>query len=222
MIVDVEIYNGRIRQVKDFSLTAATLEEKLLAFGYSGEGRAKDERVESMMLPPIALIFYSYLYETLTIPSDLSLVDEYFKQPYFEYVPDGKVEVTYADNKIIVSMDAVIGRVLRTYPSLVRDLHFYLMAKESGIFSDVHYSFKKDYYDKIDLRVKYQEKWYSVGLMLGSKRSMGYKFKKIFRHKPVDTIDMELYEQEAQRVGDYLLYTQNHINKLIQIIKSKK
>lgn len=100
MVVDVEIFNSRIRQVKDLSLTADTLEEKLKSFGYSG-------------------------------------------------------------------------------------------------------------------------KWYNVGLMLGSKRSLGYRIKKVFRHKPIDTIDIELNKSDADVVGDFMLYTPNHINQLLHIIKSK-
>ena len=221
MVVDVELYNSRVRQVKDLSLTAATLEEKLKSFGYSGEGRLRDEQVENFQLPPIALVFYSYIFETNAIPSDLGLVEEYFKQPYFEYVPDGKVEVDYDGHNGILSVDGVIGRVLRTYPSLVRDLHFYLLVKESGLFEAVRYSFKADYYDKIDLKVQYGGKWFNIGLMLGSKRSLGYKLKKVFRHKPVDTIDMELNKSDADMVGDFMLYTPTHINKLLHIIKSK-
>ena len=171
------------------------------------------------MLPPIALIFYSYLFETGTIPSDITLVEEYLKQPCFDPLPTDNVELNYNGKIEILSVEGVSARVLRTYPSLVRDLHFYLLLKESELFPAVRYSFKSDYYDKVDLTVQYNDKWYHIGLMLGSKRSLYYKIKKVFRHKPIDTIDIELHPEDAVHVGDYHLYSMYHIERLVKTIK---
>lgn len=219
-VLNVEIYNNHIRQVKDFSLTCLSLEDKIKDFKYEGENRVKDDKVENLLLPPIALTFYSLVYDMGNAPSPDILIEEYLGQEdYFGYLPEDKVEVNYNGVLTVVSLEGLIARILRTYPSLVRDLHFYLMAEESGLFEAVHYSFKEDYKGKVDIRVKYKDKWSNVGLLLGSKRSLFYRFKKKFRHKEVDVIYIELQKDKAKWVGDFMLYTREHINELWRKIK---
>lgn len=219
-ILNVEIYNKHIRQVKDLTLTCETLEDKIKYYKYEGERQVKDEKVENLLLPPIALTFYSLVYEMNDIPSPDLVIEEYLNQEcYFGYLPEEKVEVNYNDILTVVSLEGLIARILRTYPSLVRDLHFYLMVEESGLFEAVKYSFIDDYKNKIDIKVLYKGQWHNVGLLLGSKRSLFYRFKKKFRHKPVDVIYIELDKKDAQWVGDYMLYTNNHINELWRKIK---
>lgn len=219
-ILNVEIYNKHIRQVKDLTLTCETLEEKIKYYKYEGEKKIKDDKVENLLLPPIALTFYSLVYDMGNAPSPDLLIEEYLGQEcYFGYLPDEKVEVNYNGVLTVVSLEGLIARILRTYPSLVRDLHFYLMTEESGLFEAVHYSFTEDYKGKVDIRVKYKDKWSNVGLLLGSKRSLFYRFKKKFRHKEVDVIYIELQKDKARWVGDFMLYTRDHINELWRKIK---
>lgn len=220
MVLNVEMWNNHIRQVKEFSLTCETLEQKLEEMKYTGEKRVVDDKVENLLLPPIALTFYSLIYDMGNVPTEDLLIEEYLGQEeYFGYLPDEKIEVTYNGVVTVVSMDGLISRILRTYPSLIRDFHFYLMSSESGLFEAVKYSFIDDYKNKIDLKIKYKEEWHNVGLMLGSKRSIFYRFKKRFRHKPVDVIYIELDKKDAHWVGDFMLYTRNHINELWRQIK---
>lgn len=222
-VLNVEMWNNHIRQVKDFSLTCETLEEKLKEMRYTGEKRVVDERVENLLLPPIALTFYSLIYDMGNVPTEDLLIEEYLGQEeYFGYLPDEKIEVTYNGVVTVVSMDGLISRILRTYPSLIRDFHFYLMSSECGLFEAVKYSFIDDYKNKIDLKIKYKEEWHNVGLLLGSKRSLFYRFKKRFRHKPVDVIYIELDKKDAHWVGDFMLYTRDHINELWRQIKHKQ
>lgn len=221
MIINVEIYNDHIRQVKDLSLTVATLEEILKSYKYSGEGKKKEPAVENLRMPPMTLTFYSFLFDTGTIPTDMSLAEEYLNNSAFAYIPDGKVEVDYEGKRTIVTLEGLYGRILRTYPSIIRDLHFYLQLKESGLFEAVRYSVKADFEDKVDVKVQYQGAWYNIGLMLSSKRSLAFWEKKKSRHKPIDTIDIGLNDCPKSRVGDYDLYTHHHIQRLLKKIKSK-
>ena len=219
-VLSVEMWNNHIRQVKDFSLTCETLEEKLKEMRYTGEKRVVDNTVENLLLPPIALTFYSLIYDMGNVPTEDLLIEEYLNQEeYFGYLPDEKVEVTYNGVVTVVSLEGLISRILRTYPSLIRDFHFYLMSSESGLFEAVKYSFIDDYKNKIDLKILYKEEWHNVGLLLGSKRSLFYRFKKKFRHKPVDVIYIELDKKDANWVGDFMLYTKKHLNDLWRSIK---
>lgn len=215
MILNVEIYDKHIRQTKAVALTASELEKRIKTFPYKGEGLVHDEKVEAAKLPPYSLPFYNLVYRYNDVPSPQDLVEAYFEQDYFCYLPDGKVQVTFDEKTDIYSLEGMIARLQRTYPSLLRDLHFYLMACESGLFDAVRYSFKRDYYEKIDIQVLLKEKWYNVGLCLGSKRSLLYRLKKQFRHKNnAKVLYIELFDDEAQRCGDYNLYTIEHIRQL--------
>ena len=49
--------------------------------------------------------------------------------------------------------NALIERILRIYPSVVRDLHFYLMAYENGLFSAVRYSVGAEYEQGLSVKV---------------------------------------------------------------------
>lgn len=223
MVLNVEIFNGHIRQVKDLSLTAETLEQLLSDYKYSGEGRIRDPAVEDLQFPPIALTFYSVLYETGLPPTDMALVEAYLAQEdYFAYLPGEKVSVTYGGRTTSVSLDGLIARILRTYPSLIRDLHFFLLARDCGHFSAVRYSADADFAQGVDIKVQYNGAWYNVGLCLSSKRSLFYKARKAFRHKPIDIIYIELEQKDAKIVGDYMLYSEQHINQLLKQINRKK
>ncbi len=219
MILNVEMYNDHIRQTKELTLSSAQIENKVKHYEYKGEKRVVDNQVENMLLPPIALVFYGLLYVYDDVPSPDDLLDEYFRQPYFAYIPDNKVEVTYNDCVELCNIESVTARVLRTYPSLLRDLHFYILAKESNCFDAVRYSFKKDYEEKIDVQIMHKGKWHNVGLLLNSKRSLWYKFKKQFRHKPTDVLYVELDKTDCKMCGDYMLYTEKHIQQLHKKIK---
>lgn len=219
MILNVEMYNKHIRQTKALALSAGDLENRIKDYPYEGEGLVRDEKVEAGKLPPYILTFYSMLFQYGTIPSPQDLMEQHFAQEHFCYLPDGQIEVTFEGKTDIYSFDGMIARLQRSYPSLIRDLHFYLMACESGLFDSVRYSFQKDYYEKIDIQVLLKDKWYNVGLCLGTKRSLWYKFKKQFRHRnQAKVIYVELHEDEAKRCGDYNLYTLEHIQQLYRRI----
>lgn len=222
MIINVEIYNNHIRQVKEFNLTCLLIEDKLKQIKYKGEGLIKDDAVEAFRLPPIALTFYSLIYEMGNVPTDDLLIEEYLKQEYFNYVSGDKIEVCYNSEPTVLSMEGIIARIQRTYPSLIRDLHFYLLLLESNRFEAVRYSFLDDYAGKVDIRVKYNDIWHNVGLMLGTKRSFWYKIKKQFRHKNVDVIYLELFNEDAKLCGDFKLFTEKHIDVLLNKIRRKK
>lgn len=146
MVLNVEIYNDHIRQTKEFSLTVSKVEEFLIKQKYTGQNRKKDPAVENLLLPPISLTFYHCVYEDGQIPSEMRLVEAYLDQEeFFSYTANKMVEVSYGGQRSLVLLESLIARILRTYPSLVRDLHFYLMAHESGLFSAVRYSVGADY-----------------------------------------------------------------------------
>ena len=214
MIYNVEIYNNHIRQTKELNLNSYTVETQAKQYPYNGEHLIRDESVENAKLPPIAIVFYSLIYEKEMIPSPERLIEEYLSQPYFMGIENGNILVRYDGNENKYSEKGIEARVYRTYPSLLRDFHFFLMANESHLFEAVRYSFERDYKGKIDIQVKFKNCWYNVGLCLASHRSFFFKFKKQFRHKPTDVIYIELDKSRCYMTGDYMLYTEWHVGRL--------
>lgn len=220
MVLNVELINKHIREVREFTLTARKLEETISQYPYGGEGLIKDPTVENSQFPPIALTFYSFVYEFDTVPSPDTLVGLYLAQECFREVSDDCYEVNYGNEKKIVSKEGLIARILRTYPSVVRDLHFYLMAVESQLFEAVWYSFEDDFRNGIDIKVKHNHKWYNIALMQRTRRSIFFRNKKKYRHngKNVDVINVELDHRKSNRCGDYNLYTLEHVKEVYRII----
>ena len=136
-------------------------------------------------------------------------------------------QVTYIDQrgrKYTLDKEGIIARALRAYPSLLRDLHFYVSLVESGKFDSVSYSLDKDFLGT-DVTVSYHGKEYGVALYVNTKRSNFFKKKKEGRHdedyKSVICLPIDFSSQEAKvKVGDYYLYTGSHIDTLIGKIQA--
>lgn len=178
MILNIELSNKHMREVRELTLTSESLEDTVEMYPYSGENRVKDELVERTQLPPIALAFYSFLYEFNTVPTPEVLIEDYLAQDYFSEVSQNEYAVSYGTTNTVISKEGLIARILRTYPSLLRDLHFYLMAVESELFEGVWYSLDDDFKKGIDIKVRYNGKWYKIALLQNTRRSVFYRNKK--------------------------------------------
>lgn len=223
MILNVELSNKRMREIRDFSLTSKNIEEALREYHYTGENRVKDPVVENAKLPPITLTFYSFLFEFNSVPSQDELIDVYLSQEFFTEVSADYYSISYGSDNIEVSKEGLIARILRTYPSVVRDLHFYLMAVESNFFQSVWYSVDDDFKKGIDIRVKYKDNWYYVALLQNTTRSLYYKYKKINRHPETNAelIYIEVEKAQCKQCGDYYLCTLHHIEQLRNELERK-
>lgn len=215
MIHNVEMWNNHIRMTKDLELSSDVLESTIKGYPYEGEGKIKDPAVENAELPPIAIVFYSLAFDKGYIPNTSDLVNAYLKQDYF--LKEGNTVITNYNGKVIsVNYEGLKARVLRTYPSIVRDLHFYLLAVESGYFQAVRYSFIDDFQKGVDIKVQFNNRWYSVALMQNTARSIFFRNRKYSRHSDRgDIVNIELDRRNCKLCGDYFLYTKKHIDDLV-------
>ena len=149
------------------------------------------------------------------VPSAEDLVDAYIKQHYF-LVEGNDVTVSYNGRRTSVNYEGLKARILRTYPSIIRDLHFYLLANESGLFQAVRYSFVDDFQKGIYTKILFNNRWFSIALMQNTARSIYFRNQKYRRHSDRgDIVNIELDRNECKLCGDYFLYTENHINQLV-------
>ena len=220
---NIEISNNRICQCKELTITSKDIESALIHFTYKGENKLRDEEVEKTKLPPMTYVLYSYIFKYNMIPSPDTFIKEYLNQSYFNPVSLVQVEMNYGNTVKVLDREGIEYHVLRAYPSLIRDFHFYLLAYESKKFRTVYYSFKEDYYNGIDIFIQFHFNWYQIALLQKSKNSLYYKDKKKNRHNGTNAnvIYVELDKYESKKCGDFYLYTPNHIsivyNTIIQM-----
>lgn len=110
----------------------------------------------------------------------------------------------------------VTARVLRAYPSLAREIHFFQLVKESNIFDDVSYCAYNDVVDGIDFTVALGGHEYNISCFVATKRSLWFRKKKIFRHeKPIiNSIEMSLDLTLGKQIGKWIVFDKKHVDIL--------
>lgn len=217
-LIDIRMLNGQMLAIKTNLITSKEVEQTINSIRYHGEGLIKDEAVENAKLPSIAQTFYEYLF-VYGIPTPEQLIEAYLRK---HFILTGNY-CKLPNSSSLYLIDGVKARVYRTYPSLLRDFHFYLLCCESNLFEKVYYSLKSDIYEGIDLRVTYQGQLFAVALFVQTPRSKSYKQKKYFRHQPLNIpeICLEIDPFDKQNyVGDFALYQPSHVQLLLERIQS--
>ena len=212
---DISICNNTIQVSKSLNFTLQNLESQIQQISYHGNGLKKFPEIENAQLPPFIQVFYYFIFENAKIPS----VDEFFST-YTKWF-GGITE----DNKILLNnclynATGVKNRLFRTYPSLVRDFHFYVMLSESNRFDKVLYSLRADYQEGIDLKVITNNKEFCISILISTVRGEFFKLKKQFRHDYTNTkeIILKAHFNSLKRAGDVYLLTQNHLKKVLDEI----
>lgn len=216
-IVDIKIANKEISVIREAKIPTSALEAQISTLPFSGAEKPKNPQIENAKLPPFIQSFYYLFYKELRIPSENEFCDYYLA--LFGGVVNGKVVI----NKVAYDSDSLLYRMKRTYPSLLRDLHFLYLLEESGLFEEVEYSMKKDYCDGLDLKLKYTDKEYYVSLYIDSPRGGLYKKKKKTRHdySAVNEIEFSVGFSTLTKFGSIYLLTKEHIKLLAEKMTSQ-
>lgn len=218
-------YQGEVYPRK-FSMTIAELSAVLKKMPYHGEKLPHDAEAENMRMPPLVLTFYKHLMKAGRLLSDLELADQHLGR-YYRQAEGGKVVLKEAYQEYAkltrhpVSELGIRNRILRMYPSLVRDLHFYLLCHESGCFDKVSYSVLDDY-NGYDLTVYRGGEKALVRLMADTSRSNYYNNRKYQRHTlDANIIDLKIKIGSKEKCGVFYLYNASHLQLLIQHLDGK-
>lgn len=115
---------------------------------------------------------------------------------------------------------AVSARLLRAFPSLIREIHFYALVKESGFFQDVYYSAKLDVEDGTDLSVRCGGNEYGVSCYVHTERSLEYRRRKRSRPRnpKANSIELPLDLSSGTTVNGWTFYNRNHVHVLLDHI----
>ena len=220
-IKDIKFMNGEGYLLKDLPLSLHECEKQMMEIDYDHFYDAyrshRDEAgVEKTQFPSIIYAFYSIVFNLNKIPTPTEVLNEYYSLNANELLINGDLVVYRNRSFKKVDLDA---RVLRTYPSLIRDYHFYLMLTKENCFDKVIYSCKNDIAGK-DLIVQHKGKEYVVSLFVKTRRSNFFKsIKNAFRHKyGANEIQVPLDLNAAEKCGDFFVYSKRDIDVLKTII----
>lgn len=118
---------------------------------------------------------------------------------------------------------AIRARLYRTYPSLVRDLHFALLLREIATRSTIIYNPQLDMDEGIDLLVCWQDTNFAINLFTETKRAQYGRRKKAQRHRQyanVIPLELPVSLQNRTPCGDFFLYGERERDALIGRMRS--
>lgn len=210
MITNIEITNDKIIGTKTFSLTVETLEQKISSIHYTGTKRPRHDFVEKINFPPMALAFYSFLFKHETIPTEEEFLETYerlFSQ-HIIFNDNGTMDINYAHKTShIFYPEYYRGRLLRTYPSFIREVHFFSILKESGLFSNVRYSFEFDFEHNTDIIIDYNGKTYYLWLTLNTDKALTGLKRKLQKLQYAPAVIVKMNLSKAKLCGDFKLFS---------------
>ena len=177
--------------------------------------RTRNERVEwRLKLPMFVLSFYGYIKSRNLIPSQNDFWQFYVSEnkKYLTSLKLSKEEKT-----------GVRARIFRTYPSLVRDLHFGLYIKERKNFRSVFYNEWIDIAYGIDLIVEIRE-GKKIGLKLFTQTRAGSEAREIKDHRLKKSAELDCYElpiefRGSRMCGEFFLYSEREIDRVVEKIE---
>lgn len=217
--MEISFINGTACMKKSPHFTSAAIEKQILDYEYSRlykqikeSSTGKRSLVEHTQYPPVNAVFYTQLFLLEKVPEPLTLL-----YAYYDYYSN--IVKIYNEDIIFLGRYAkkidLDARILRTYPSLLRDFHFYLLLVESRLFDEVSYSTSQDLEGK-DIIVTKGERQAIVSLMVNTSRSRQFKHtKNHLRHDyKLPELALLLNLNDARQVGDFRLYREEDVSRV--------
>lgn len=223
-IIDIKFSGNQAYVLKEINLTSTQVEDQLKKLKYTGQNRKKLPSTENQKFPPFALAFFKLLFRKCEIPSEDELIT-FYKDNFFQSSLSGEIICKYEEEILKVDWESFTGRFLRSYPSLIRDYHFFLKCLESEYFDRVTYSLQDDYYEGIDITVSSENIKKQISLHTNTNRAKTYKSKKKNRHdySKSDEIVIEIdLSTTSKKVSDFYLYPDEVLNNLIAKVEEEK
>ena len=173
----------------------------------------RNDLIEYKMHVPIFVYpFYNFIVREKRLPTQ----EEYWNE-YINVNKEWFAKTSLSEDLI----KALKARAYRTYPSLVRDIHFNKLASESGLFESVIYNDKLDVEDGVDLLVLKNNKCFAVNLYTKTRRAIESRFKKAYRHKKLDdsitNVEFPVEFKGSVKCGNFFLYGIDDIKRLAEI-----
>lgn len=161
----------------------------------------KDPFVEyRLQIPMFVSAFYDFIFDYNKVPTQLEFWEHYqlYNKDFFD---DRKFQPS--------TLEALKARAYRTYPSLIRDVHFNLLLKSRWPGNTVLYNRSLDIEEGIDILIKGNTDFYAVNLFTDTNLAKAAREKKANRHDSYSNlkyIDMPVNFRTSHKKGDFFLY----------------
>jgi hypothetical protein len=174
----------------------------------------RDERIEwGMKLPMFVDTFNFLIAKNSKVPSQDEFVDAYFQDN-----ASGLTNVL--SNQTL--REGLEARLRRTYPSLVRDIHFESLLRENGL--DVTHDPHSDVFGGVDHVINYQGHVFHIHCYVDTRAGRYGRRIKNRRHDFQGihlNVPMTLDAQTSKSVGDFYLYSEKHVDYLLELMKDE-
>jgi hypothetical protein len=166
--------------------------------------------------------FVNFFYKTTVLQNKLLSHFEY-AQVYIDKFFEIKNENELIYKNKVYSRDGLLWHIYRTYPSLIRDFHFYLFLNTDSFFEFVKYTTEDDLRKKIDITVSVNSVEYYLRLFVNTKKSNEYYKNKNSKVDNANVIDVGLDLNDAYKTkNNYVLYSRKYINRIKEEITKNK
>ncbi len=218
-IEDIRISNKRISVTREANISVAEIERQIEQIDYQPATGEKGDRSENVKVPPFIQVFYYLFFANLKIPTE-----GIFWSTYLKWVggDDEKGEIIIEGKSYEAA--GLKKRLNRTYPSLIRDLHFLYLLDSSQKFEYVDYSMLRDYYNGLDLKVTYNNKEAFISLFIDTSRARYFKEKKTRRHdySMIHEIELNVAFRSLSKLGSIYVLNEQHIELLENLLNETK
>lgn len=218
---NIKIVNGIM--FKDFEQTVEKIEARLLTISYDkvyyDYKKYYDRNVEIANLPAMIIPFYEYILLNFEIPNVEEYIDYYFIYHKGSFTIEGNNVIF---DGISYSKNSISQRLTRTYPSLIRNYHFYYKLLESGLFDKVTYSTHDGLCGK-NITISHRGSIYEIYLFSNKRKPEDWKSGNKYSDPNINAEKIQLLIDlcTAYKVGDISLYDDSFVEKVYNIINNK-
>jgi hypothetical protein len=193
------------------TLSTAEIEKQISKYKLRFSPVHDDEIEWRYQPPPFVLAFVQFIEKFQSIPPQLEFQDYYFdinRRVLREDAAQWR-DKSLRDEK----HRALKARLLRAYPSFVRDAYLYALLRESGV--TVSYDATQDVESGVDLIASNARKQIQIHVLLDSPRAKLGRAKKDSRHAFTgEHFDLVLRKEECKCVGEFWLPTLGHVSQI--------
>lgn len=194
-------------------LSTHTIEEQLRNYRLEPMKVYVEECEHRMSLPYFMTAFNSFINVSKRIPSQNEFVAYYFmlNKAFF-------AKQNYTNEQ----KQGIIARIIRSYPSLIRETHFTALLAESGM--KVVYDESMDVDKGIDQVVEFMGERFFIHCFVQTPGSRRHRRMKDKRHNfGKNNIDLvfDLHSPDVRQIGPFKLYSERHIEYLKNAMRSE-
>ena len=203
--LDISKYSNHL---KLFKITSKEIENEILSFKLTFLKTRNQKAEWEIRFPTFLNSFYKYIYNNKKLPS---------QEDFFNYYLLNNKK-WFSENSF--TKEVMLGlkaRIYRTYPSLIRDLHFSKLFSEKTNNYQIIYNTNLDVKEGIDLLVIVNKINIAINLYTKTKRALDSRNKKENRHNlyfNIKYIELPVEFNGSVKIGDFFLYGDREINEL--------